>query len=349
MDLDGTNGIDLVVVNFTGNSYSVYLNQGTGSFTLKGTIPITGCTGPFSATIADVTGEGTPDLLVPCRDSNNAFFMKGNGDGSFGTPAFISLPGASAPQSIGVIDINGDQKMDLLVALNSAATNSLYRMTGNNTGAFTAATQFGTITDFIYSLLITDFDKDNKKDVVVTYDRAPPYGNVSFSFGRNPNQTDLFSDSGASPHSCAVADFNNDQKLDLVVANNGGNGTLGNFTVMTQQSGGSLIPRGSLPTTTVTNPEGIAAGDFNGDGNQDVVTANYGAAASLVGDLTLFPGDGKSGFLTGMSVSTGSSSVSGKPNSVVVADFNGDGRPDIAATNYRTTGGQLVILLNNGI
>ncbi len=82
------------------------------------------------------------------------------------------------------------------------------------------------------------------------------------------------------------------------------------------------------------SPRGLAVGDLNGDGKADVVVANFGSSARIgqtptaSGNLQLFKGtaDGLSPWL---SLVTGNN-----PRGVVIADLNGDGRPDIAATFY---------------
>jgi hypothetical protein len=78
------------------------------------------------------------------------------------------------------------------------------------------------------------------------------------------------------------------------------------------------------------SPIDLAAGDFNGDGNQDLVVVENGGTGD--GSLALFLGDGKGGFKLSGTYPLGAISVS-----VAVADFNGDGNLDVAVTNQRGT------------
>ena len=83
-------------------------------------------------------------------------------------------------------------------------------------------------------------------------------------------------------------------------------------------------------------PHSVAMGDFNGDGNQDLVVANKGS-----NDVSILLGNGKGGFLPAVNYAAGS-----KPWSVVVGDFNRDGKPDLAVANAASN--NISILLGNG-
>ncbi len=78
------------------------------------------------------------------------------------------------------------------------------------------------------------------------------------------------------------------------------------------------------------SPIDLAAGDFNEDGNQDLVVVENGGTGD--GALAVFLGDGKGGFKLSGTYLLGAISVS-----VAVADFNGDGHLDVAVTNQRGT------------
>src|SRR2546423_5490 len=71
-------------------------------------------------------------------------------------------------------------------------------------------------------------------------------------------------------------------------------------------------------------PVSVAAGDFNGDGQRDLVVANSGSD-----NVSVYLGDGKGGFSDAINFAVGSS-----PRAVAVGDFNSDGHADIVVTNY---------------
>ena len=130
-----------------------------------------------------------------------------------------------------------------------------------------------------------------------------------------------------------MGDFNNDQQLDIAVANFGthnigiflgtGNGT---FTSQTTFSTGSSRPRW------------IAVGDFNNDKQLDIAVVNYGT-----NDIGILLGDGNGSFANPITFSTGFDSV---PYSLAVADLNNDDKLDIVVANYGTN--NVGVLLGHG-
>ncbi len=135
---------------------------------------------------------------------------------------------------------------------------------------------------------------------------------------------------GSVPFAVAVADFNNDGKQDLAVANHGsanvsvrlgvGDGTFGNAT--------NFAAAGT--------PHSIIAADFNGDGNLDLATANEGA-----NNISVLLGTGTGAFGAVSNFTAGSS-----PRYVVAGDFNNDGNLDLAAGNTGST--NVSVLLGTG-
>jgi hypothetical protein len=130
---------------------------------------------------------------------------------------------------------------------------------------------------------------------------------------------------GTSPQSLVVGDFNGDGIQDLAVANSGS----GNVTVLLADGFGGFVVAAGSPFTVGTNPESLAAGDFNGDGIQDLATASASGVSVLLGN-------GRGGF----TATTGSPVLTGAVRWIVVADFNGDGIQDLAADG--------LVLLGNG-
>jgi len=315
---------------------------------------------PGSVTVADVNGDGKPDLLVAnlaqgALNHGSVGVLLGNGDGTF--QAVVTYDsGDDNAVAVVVADVNGDGKPDLLVAnLGTVAGGTVGVLLGNGDGTFQAAVIYGSGGDEASSVAVADVNGDGKPDLVVANcsPGCQTEGVVSVLLGNGNGtfQTAASFDSGGSGTvSVAVADVSGDGKPDLVVANqclsstNCTNGTVGvllgngNATfqpVVTYGSGGS----GRAFDGSVT------VADINGDGKPDVLVANTGS--SSVGVLL---GNGDGTFQASVTYSSGGTSTT----SVATADVNGDGKPDLLITNQcagdcgNSEEGSVGALLGNG-
>ena len=186
---------------------------------------------------------------------------------------------------------------------------------------------------FAYSgtvMAVADFNGDGFLDFATTNANqvSVMLGNGSGNFTAAPGSPFA----GTSLYSAVAGDFNGDGIEDLAVVSSAG------VTAMLGDGTGRFTTIPGSPFATGAAPISVAVGDFNGDGNLDIVTANERA-----NNVTVLLGNGAGGFTAapGSPFTVGTS-----PYSVVVADFNGDGHPDIATANYTTH--NVTVLLGNG-
>lgn len=176
--------------------------------------------------------------------------------------------------------------------------------------------------------LTADFNGDGKEDFAVTNSKAKQVsallgnGDGTFQSASKPTV-------GPRPGSVTTADFNSDGKADLAVANN--------MSYYSEPSGVSvLLGNGdgtfqeAVDYAGESGPDHVITADFNGDGNEDLATANYGSDFTGGGGVLVMLGEGDGTFQDPSSVAE----VNNKPNSITAADFDGDRNVDLATTHY---------------
>ena len=152
--------------------------------------------------------------------------------------------------------------------------------------------------------------------------------NAPIQFGANLN-----------PTAVAIGDFNNDGNADLAIGQP--NNTSGVIIIRLGNGTGNFPTE--LPTAVAQNTNDLEAADFNGDGNVDLAMTNsLGYATQPTNAVRVVLGNGAGGFSTPTYYAVGS-----QPFDLAVADFNSDGRPDIAAVAFSTTE-TVRVLLNTG-
>ncbi len=238
------------------------------------------------------------------------------------------------PNSVALGDFNGDGKLDLVFA--NSSTNTVGVRLGNGDGTFQAEKVYDAGSG-PYSVVVADFNLDGKLDVAVSdFGSAGGAPGVDILLGNGDGtfQAAKHYDAGDQPTQLAVADFNRDGKPDLAVTNR----TQETVTVLLGNGDGSF--QAPHKYQVGGTPIFVAVGDFNLDGKPDMVVANNGDHS-----VSVLMGNGDGTFQKAQTLNNVDTGVYG-PYSIVVADFNGDQKPDLAVANFSE--GTVSVLLGNG-
>jgi hypothetical protein len=325
-DLNGDKKLDLIGVN--GTTFTVYPGKGDGTFSTGAALNVAtfaynGRTysnqGVSFYTQTDLNGDGFPDLVwsPPTLEvsTQRPFLLVAlnNGNGTFATPQVTVMPSAfSSPDfdvnfsasDVQAADFNRDGKNDLIIAFGStsystqANVQGFLILPGNGDGTFGPAT------------------------TLLTYNSTTPATLIG-------------------PAVAAIADVNGDQIPDLIVAQMTGTPLTGfgsKLLLFLGKGDGTFGPSTVLPTApnptipTAYEPSPVVVADMNGDGIPDLVTLGQDSTQeNAYLDISLGNGDGT--FSQPVSIilpGGGVVALSG----LAVADFNGDGKMDVAVTSF---------------
>ena len=245
---------------------------------------------------------------------------------------------ASPATAVAIVDVSGDGRLDLVATTNNHGV--VVRL-GRGDGTFGTAASFPVGNIFPKSLAIADFNLDGKLDVAAGAGQNNIGNGISVLLGRGDGTFGAPTTLAVGARALAAGDLNGDGRPDLVAATK--ISTHGDevdpVLVMLGNGNGTFGPAVAY-RLTVQDPTAVAIGDVNRDGKQDVVTANSGGTVSVL----LGNGNGTLPDLASATYALNGSD----PRSVVIADLNGDGRPDLATVNANDAAKNVSVLLGRG-
>lgn len=369
-DIDGDDDLDVLVALVANNrGTSVFINDGGGALSLMGQVPIWDLTTSVSA--CDLNKDDILDLVMTGFAGFEVFVAYGFGDGTFAPveSTFFGYQFMARCQ-----DLNGDQSVDVALARGDG----IHLFLGDNEGGFADSIVYST-PGTVRSIQIEDVDSDGWDDLI-----SENRGDRSVSVFLN-DRADGFGDAVTTSHRAngirpTVANLSPDGLPDLVVTDKlsdsfrilGGIGT-GDFisTIVTYDTG---------PT-----PQSVTVADVNGDGIDDVLTVSDsersiflspGLGTGRLGPPIALPIDlppemvhvrdlDNDGLLDlviatggfGITVRYGLGQFAFEPavrfgdtdsaafTRIAIADFNGDGRLDVAGSRTFRNQGNVILAL----
>lgn len=227
----------------------------------------------------------------------------------------------SYPSSMVVTDLDRDGNQDIVTGNDLSLDISV--LLGDGAGGFSAPSTYPILDPgallYAVSIAVGDVTGDGNPDVVAAgFNPALAYLFAGDGAGglAEPTATALASADVATD--IALADVNADGAADLVASI----GSASEVTVLLGDGRGGFGAGEGFGTGA--EPAALAIADLNGDGDLDVVTANSGGDASLLG------GDGTGTFTAPRSIDLGPDA---QPVAVAVGDVTGDGRADVVTAN----------------
>jgi hypothetical protein len=298
--------------------------------------------------VGDFNGDGRLDLAAEDMDGGSVAVLLGNGDGTFQPPAYYTVgttglgPAGTPPGgNLLVAGDFGNGHLDLAVA--DYEDNDISVLLGNGDGTFQPRVTYAVGTG-PWALVAADFTGNGRLDLAVAdaggkVSGGTDPGGVSVLLGNGDGTFEPAKEyeAGNTPVALVAGDFNDDGRLDLAVADQGGwplGSDPGGVSVLLGDGDGTFQP----PVTSrgAITPGSIVAGDFTGDGKLDLATI------TITRVISVLPGDGDGTFGAPQKIST----LVEEPFFLVSGDFNRDGRVDLATADYITN--DIDVLLGKG-
>jgi hypothetical protein len=337
-DLNNDKILDIAVANYYRDSIAILFGYGNGSVGKLITLSTGYYSGPSTIALADLNQDNLPDIAVANNEAQNIQVYFGYGNGTFVLQTTYSTGSSSYMNMIVAQDVNNDAILDILVTDNADINGNIRIFYGVGNGKFTLPKIYSTGTNSQpSSIAICDFNNDNRVDIAITLSNKDSIG-IMLRYKSEPfaTQTTFSTGNHSQPTSVAVADFNNDDQLDIAVTNSGTN----NIGILFGYGNGNFTDQFIYSTGDNSDPYALATGDFNNDHYLDIAFVNSGT--DNIGILLGY-GNGSFYYLT-----TYSTGLRSDPSSIAIDDLNKDNHLDLVIANWGINNILVFFGLGNG-
>jgi predicted Zn-dependent protease with MMP-like domain len=334
-DFNNDNILDIPVCNQGLDNVGIFFGYGNGSFNDIITINTGEGSQPYSIDTGDLNNDTWIDIAVACVTGDIGIFF-GYGNGTFSSQTIYSTGSPSPWNQIIIADLNSDTKLDVAVSNFGDGNGNIGVLYGYGDGHFAVLKIYSTgWNSNPISIAVGDFNNDNQLDLAVSQSNLDSI-NIMLRLRSEPFATPTMFSTGnnSRPQSVVTGDFNNDDQLDIAVANSATN----NIGMFLGYGNGNFAPQQTYFIGNNSRPVSLAVGDFNNDHHLDIAVANSEACT-----IVILRGFGNGSVAVFTTYSTGALSI---PSSIAVDDLNSDHHLDIVVTNYYSD--ELLVFLGFG-
>jgi hypothetical protein len=328
-DLNGDGRLDVVVGYEVGGSVDLVLNE--GSRTLRRAAGLMFDSGPTLVAAADLNGDGVTDIAVAAATNAGRMGVTlGRGGGQFDPFLSNAFPTHMIASALTLADFDGDSQRELLLAFRGSSHVAVFP--GNLSRIQASSDSLGQ--DQPRGLAVADLNGDGCLDLAVAN-----AGAASLSVLRCEAATKTLGPAQSlslaeAPLAIVAGRLNRDSTPDLAVSL-----PSGKLVVLTNNGSGVLTAQ--TDTAVGSQPVALAAGDVDGDGFLDLVSANRGDGMAEAASLTILLSSNPAYFQTDIR-----HPLAGQPRALRIADVDGDGKNDLILSQQEGTGASLLLLFN---